>query len=65
MGAMPSRLAAALALLALLLIALGCAAPPRAAEHESPAGSPRVRCVSDPREQGTRPLFYFFCIESP
>jgi len=52
------------ALLALVLVALaGCAAPsappPRASQP------PRARCLADPNETGTRPLFFLFCIESP
>jgi hypothetical protein len=27
--------------------------------------SPQVRCLVDPHETGTRPLIFFFCIESP
>jgi hypothetical protein len=51
--------------LALLVVALlaGCAGvaspPPRGSQ------APRVRCLSDPNETGMRPLFFFFCIESP
>jgi hypothetical protein len=51
-----------LALLAVALIA-GCgpvtSPPPRGSQP------PRVRCLSDPNERGTRPLFFFFCVESP
>jgi len=46
-----------------LLTITGCAA----ASSPPPRGSqpPRTRCLSDPNETGTRPLFFFFCIESP
>lgn len=48
----------------LLGIALvtGCAAnpPPRTAPE-----SPRVRCLAEPTETGTRPLFFLFCLQSP
>jgi hypothetical protein len=52
----------ALVVLVLLTIT-GCAA----ASSPPPRGSqpPRTRCLSDPNETGTRPLFFFFCIESP
>lgn len=33
--------------------------PPRASE------SPRARCLANPEETGTRPLFFFFCVEAP
>ncbi|HEV8641861.1 MAG TPA: hypothetical protein VGV13_12240 [Methylomirabilota bacterium] len=55
----PSALA--LCLLALLVLA-ACATPTRPSPPES---SPRVRCLTDPRESGTRPLIFLFCIESP
>jgi hypothetical protein len=48
--------------LLIVLILAGCAASTSPAQ--GPA-SPRVRCLSDPRETGTRPLIFFFCIESP
>jgi hypothetical protein len=52
-------------LLAFVLLTLiaGCAGvsspPPRSSQ------APRVRCLSDPNETGTRPLLFFFCVESP
>jgi hypothetical protein len=52
-------------LVALLIVALvaGCAGvsppPPRGSQ------APRVRCLSNPNETGTRPLLFFFCVESP
>jgi hypothetical protein len=53
------------ALVTVVLIVLtlaGCATSTAPAQGEA---SPRVRCLSDPRETGTRPLIFFFCIESP
>jgi hypothetical protein len=52
-------------LLALLLVTLiaGCAGVPSPPPRGTQA--PRVRCLSDPNETGTRPLLFFFCIESP
>jgi hypothetical protein len=52
-------------LLTVLIVTLiaGCAnvssPPPRGSQ------APRVRCLSDPNETGTRPLLFFFCVESP
>jgi hypothetical protein len=53
----------ALVLLAVALVA-GCASgvaspPPRGSQP------PRVRCLTDPHETGTRPLIFLFCIENP
>jgi hypothetical protein len=39
--------------------ATGASTPPRDSR------APRARCLSDPNEGGTRPLFFLFCIESP
>jgi hypothetical protein len=52
---------------ALLLVSLavlgGCATEmPAARRGENP---PRVRCLANPAEGATRPLFFFFCAESP
>jgi hypothetical protein len=52
--------------LALVVLLVGCssAPPPR----RDGGGSPRVRCLSDPRrdaDEGSRPLFFLFCVESP
>jgi hypothetical protein len=52
------------ALVLVVLVAVtGCAAvappPPRGSQP------PRARCLSDPNETGTRPLFFLFCVESP
>ncbi len=53
-------------LLALALLALpvaGCASSyPRSS---APSPPPSVRCLADPNEQGTRPLIFLFCIQSP
>jgi hypothetical protein len=56
----------ALALLLLLVVLAGCASsspPPQ--QYPRSSTSPRARCVSDPHETQTRPLFFLFCIESP
>jgi hypothetical protein len=57
-----TRIQRALVVLVLLAVA-GCAAgaasPPRGSQ------APRTRCLSDPHETGTRPLFFLFCVESP
>ena len=60
MGAMTR--AGTLALVLLGLLVLGACAT----ATSSPPPSPRqgARCLSDPREKDTRPLFFFFCIES-
>jgi hypothetical protein len=51
-------------LLTLLVVTLcGCAAPQRESSRDST--SPRVRCLADPHETGTRPLVFLLCIESP
>jgi hypothetical protein len=53
-------------LLVLVLVAAvtGCASryqppPPRQST------APRTRCLTDPNETGSRPLLFFFCVESP
>jgi len=58
--------------LSLLLVALAACATPSSSRSSGSAsrsaGSPRVRCLSDPARDdasGTRPLFYFMCVESP
>ncbi len=51
--------------LSLVVLAAGCAATPPPRQE---SGSPRVRCLVDPKREpgdGTRPLFFLFCIESP
>ena len=55
-----SRLLVAGLVLALLAGCTSTSSPP-------PRGSqpPRVRCLADPNETGTRPLLFFFCVESP
>ena len=49
-----------LALLALTACTTGYASPPARGSQ-----APRTRCLSDPNETGTRPLFFLFCVESP
>jgi len=55
----------ALAILALLAVLAGCASPPPRQPYPRSGSSPRVRCLSDPNETQTRPLFFLFCAESP
>jgi hypothetical protein len=55
-------------LVAALLV--GCASGGPSREPESRSSSPRVRCLTDPQRdtrtrEDTRPLFFFFCVESP
>lgn len=61
-----SRRRGLLALLALLLLA-ACAAPTGSGAASS--NVPRARCLGDSGRQAasdpTRPLFFFFCVESP
>ena len=56
-------------LLALALVTLaitGCSTTQYdAASSASRSGSQRARCLVDPSEGSTRPLFYLLCIESP
>jgi hypothetical protein len=55
-----------LVLLLVLLAMHGCAGPQSSASSSGrAASSPRVRCLSDPHETGTRPLIFLMCIESP
>ncbi len=61
----------ALALFLFLVALAACATPSSSSSSGSASrssGSPRVRCLSDPKRDdatGTRPLFYFMCVESP
>jgi hypothetical protein len=56
----------ALLVLALLAVLVGCASSSPPPQQNPRAGtSPRVRCLSDPHETQTRPLFFLFCVESP
>jgi hypothetical protein len=52
------------ALVAITLVAAGCSTAPRGTPTSTSA-SPRARCLVDPNEGSTRPLFYLLCIESP
>ena len=64
---MNRRLAGTSLLLMLAVLVAGCATAPQGRDAKS-ASPPRVRCLSDPSRdttEGTRPLFFFFCIESP
>ncbi|PYM41744.1 MAG: hypothetical protein DME12_10430 [Candidatus Rokuibacteriota bacterium] len=54
-------------LLVTVLLA-GCAVAAPGAQPERQSSPPRVRCLSEPERdarEGTRPLLFFFCIESP
>jgi hypothetical protein len=55
----------ALLLLTLLAVLAGCASSPPSQPNPRAGSSPRVRCLSDPHETDTRPLFFLFCMESP
>ena len=64
---MNRRLASTSLLLLLALFVAGCAAAPQSRDAKS-GSSPRARCLSDASRDtaaGPRPLFFFFCIESP
>ncbi|HSF05087.1 MAG TPA: hypothetical protein VLG10_04785 [Methylomirabilota bacterium] len=50
-----------LTLLGLLMLAACATSNP----SPPPPSGQRVRCLSDPREKDMRPLFHFFCVESP
>jgi hypothetical protein len=56
-----------LVLVLLVAATCGCAATERHASSTSgeAASSPRVRCLSNPHETGTRPLIFLLCVESP
>jgi hypothetical protein len=52
--------------LVLVVFAVGCSSALPA--RQDSGASPRVRCLSDPRrdaDEGSRPLFFLFCVESP
>ena len=53
----------ALIFLVALVMLAGCAVP--AASPPRGSQAPRTRCLSDPNESGSRPLFFLFCVESP
>ena len=51
-----------------VLLLVGCASATPSREPERGSSSPRVRCLANPQRdasEGTRPLFFFFCMESP
>jgi uncharacterized protein YceK len=56
-----------LVLVLLVAATCGCAATERRASSTSgaAASAPRVRCLSNPHETGTRPLVFLLCVESP
>jgi len=48
----------------LAALAAGCATG--SYSSSSPPSGPRARCLANPNETGgTRPLIFFFCVESP
>jgi hypothetical protein len=53
-----------LVLVAALTLA-ACASSPPVQQHPRSGSSPRVRCLSNPNDTELRPLFFFFCAESP
>ena len=61
---MPPMIPRACLLVLAIIVAAGCSTmnPPAPA---APSESPRVRCLADPTETGTRPLFFLFCMQSP
>ena len=64
---MNRRLAETSLLLLLAVAFAGCASAPQRGDARS-GSEPRVRCLSDPARdtaEGRRPLFFFFCVESP
>jgi hypothetical protein len=70
MGRMNPRRGVALVLLLALVSGCASASSSRSTSGSPPRGStaPRVRCLSDPARDdasGSRPLLYFFCVESP
>jgi hypothetical protein len=51
-----------------VLLLVGCASATPSRESQRGSTSPRVRCLANPQREaseGTRPLFFFFCMESP
>jgi len=52
-----------------LLVLLVLAAVAGCASYSSPpprqSSAPRTRCLANPNETDTRPLFFLFCIETP
>ncbi len=51
-----------------VLLLVGCASATPSREPERQSTSPRVRCLANPQRdagEGTRPLFFLFCMESP
>jgi hypothetical protein len=62
------RRARRLPVLLVAALLVGCASTAPGPEPERRSSSPRVRCLSEPQRDagaGTRPLFFFFCVESP
>ena len=67
MTAMTRRARTYLMLLVVPLL-VGCTSATPSRESERGSSSPRVRCLANPQRdtsEGTRPLFFFFCVESP
>jgi hypothetical protein len=58
------RLRHLLVLVLLAAVVTGCASPAPSASPRS-STSPRVRCLNNPNEGDTRPMFFLFCAETP
>jgi len=57
-----------LAMVLVVPLLVGCASGGPSREPEPGSSPPRVRCLTDPQRdvrEGTRPLFFLFCVESP
>jgi hypothetical protein len=52
-----------LVVLIVVVAVAGCATSYESVPRQSQR--PRARCLADPNETGTRPLFFLFCVESP
>lgn len=55
-------------MLLVVLLLVGCTSATPSRESERGSSAPRVRCLANPQRdtsEGTRPLFFFFCVESP
>ena len=53
-----------LLVLVLLAALAGCSVPSSSPPSRG-SQSPRVRCLNNPNEGDTRPMFFLFCAETP